>query len=79
MTYLCGFNHVDIIQLDKGKHIIQHNAFYIYTLTCPKLRLLWNSTVLLDCEIFWEFFWRLLKGSIQFWWPLEKGVVECEI
>ena len=45
VTYLCGFNHVDIIQLNK-KHIIQNNAFYIYTLTCPKLRLLWNSSVL---------------------------------
>ena len=73
MTYLCGFNHVDIIQLDKGKHIIQHNAFYIYTLTCPKLRLLWNSTVLLDCEIFWNFFLEIVEGFNSVLVALGKG------
>ena len=45
VIYLCGFKNVDIIQLDK-KTIIQNNAFYIYTLACPKLRLLWNYSVL---------------------------------
>ena len=39
VVYLCGFKNVFIIQLDRT--IIQNNAFYIYTLTCPKLRLLW--------------------------------------
>ena len=45
VIYLCGFKNVDIIQLDT-KIIIQNNAFYKYTLACPKLRLLWNYSVL---------------------------------
>ena len=44
VIYLCGFKNVDIIQLEKN--IIQNNAFYKYTLACPKLRLLWNYSVL---------------------------------
>ena len=53
VIYLCGFKNVDIIQLEK---MIQNNAFYIYALTCPELRSLWNYSVLLGCEIFWEIF-----------------------
>ena len=45
VIYLCGFKNVDIIELDT-KIIIQNNAFYKYTLACPKLRLLWNYSVL---------------------------------